>query len=273
MRPLILMSNDDGFAAPGLRSLREHLIADADVIVCAPLVNQSASSHSLSLHRILRLKEHEPGIFSVDGTPADSVYVALHSAGRVLPRKPDLVVSGLNHGPNLGVDVFYSGTVAAAREAAMRGHAAIALSADVRADPAAASRLACEIVMTMLDQIHRLPPLVAPLLNVNIPPGDRWSVRGTRLGVRLYEDDIVFRLDPRGHEYLWIGGAGARHESAPGSDTDAFDAGQASITPLSLQLTHTELQGVADAIAGAIHPPPPIGSGAPHGADPGGPTS
>src|ERR1044071_689169 len=120
-RPLVLLSNDDGFAAPGLLAMRDALSAFADVVVCAPELNQSATSHSLSLHRSLRLRHVEEGTFSVDGTPADCVYVALNSGARILPRRPDIAVSGLNHGLNLGIDVFYSGTVAAAREAAMRG--------------------------------------------------------------------------------------------------------------------------------------------------------
>ena len=114
-RPLVLLSNDDGYRAKGLALLREALLTRFDVVVCAPDTEQSASSHSLSLNRPLRLMEHGPDVFSVDGTPADSIYVALH-AEQVLPRKPDLVLSGMNHGVNLGQDVFYSGTVAAARE-------------------------------------------------------------------------------------------------------------------------------------------------------------
>ena len=117
----ILLSNDDGFFAPGLQVLRTALATFAEVVVCAPESNQSATSHSLSLNRILRLRDHGHGIHSVDGTPADCVYVALNSGTRLLPRRPDLVVSGMNHGPNLGTDVFYSGTVAAAREGALRG--------------------------------------------------------------------------------------------------------------------------------------------------------
>jgi 5'-nucleotidase len=116
-RPLILLSNDDGFRAPGLLQAKLALTEIADVVVCAPHSEQSGTSHSISLTTPLRLREHEPGVFSVDGTPADSVYVALCSHGRVLPRRPDLVVSGINHGLNLAGDVFYSGTVAAAREA------------------------------------------------------------------------------------------------------------------------------------------------------------
>src|SRR5262249_24114157 len=115
-RPLVLLSNDDGCAAAGLLALRDALATWATVVVCAPELNQSATSHSLSLHRPLRLRVVEDGLFALDGTPADCVYVALHSGTRVLERRPDLVVSGMNHGLNLGVDVFYSGTVAAARE-------------------------------------------------------------------------------------------------------------------------------------------------------------
>src|SRR5678815_4850064 len=113
-RPLVLLSNDDGYAARKASRPGAALSAEADVVVCAPEVNQSATSHSLSLHRILRLRSVEQGVFAIDGTPADCVYVALHSGTRILPRRPDLVASGVNHGLNLGVDVFYSGTVAAA---------------------------------------------------------------------------------------------------------------------------------------------------------------
>src|SRR6476469_3531220 len=113
-QPLVLLCNDDGYLANGLRVLRAALSAFAEVVVCAPETEQSTTSHSLTLNRPLRLREAEPGIFAVDGTPADCVYVALNGGTRILARTPDLVVSGLNHGLNLGTDVFYSGTVAAA---------------------------------------------------------------------------------------------------------------------------------------------------------------
>src|SRR6478752_791485 len=127
-RPLVLLSNDDGYSSRGIAALRTALGRHFDVVVVAPETEQSATSHSLSLHRPLRLRETEPGVFAIDGTPADCVYVALHSIGRILPRAPALVVSGINHGPNLGQDVFYSGTVAAAREGALRGLPALAAS-------------------------------------------------------------------------------------------------------------------------------------------------
>src|SRR5262249_37655242 len=158
------------------------LAKDADVIVCAPEANQSATSHSLSLHRILRLREAGDGVFALDGTPADCVYVALHSGTKILPRRPDLVVSGMNHGLNLGVDVFYSGTVAAAREGALRGIPALAVSADQGAERGAAAAIGARIAMATLRCFLEAPsrPTPSVLLNVNIPRGNAWPVRQTR---------------------------------------------------------------------------------------------
>lgn len=266
MRPLVLLSNDDGFAAPNLLALRAALAQHADVVVCAPEANQSATSHSLSLHRILRLRRASDGVFGVDGTPADCVYVALHSGTRVLPRRPDLVVSGMNHGPNLGADVFYSGTVAAAREGAIRNVPAIAISADAGAEADAAAALGASLAMSMLaawrraratSGIEETPVLTGaarvPLLNVNIPRGAAWEVRATRLGARLYDEDVIYRKDPRGKEYLWIGGAGVRHEHlVPGSDTEAWDAGHVSVTPLTLDLFSPEHAPLAAEVAAQV---------------------
>jgi 5'-nucleotidase len=249
--PLVLLSNDDGVTAPGLLALRDALAEHASVIVCAPDTNQSATSHALSLHRILRRRHPGEGVFSLDGTPADCVYVALHSGKRVLPRRPDLVVSGMNHGPNLGIDVFYSGTVAAAREAALRGIPSIAISADGRADRAAAAKLGARLALALLASFARAKGKVAPLLNVNIPPGNTWEVRATCLGSRLYTEDVDYRKDPRGREYLWLGGAGdVKHDLVPGSDTEAYDAGAASVTPLSLDLWARDQAAFAAEVAG-----------------------
>jgi 5'-nucleotidase len=235
-RPLVLLSNDDGFDSAGLRLVREALCGWADVVVCAPSSNQSATSHSLTLHRVLRLRRAGEGIFHVDGTPADCVYVALHSAERVLPRRPDLCVSGLNHGLNLGVDVFYSGTVAAAREAALRGIPAVALSADLEADFERAAEVGSRIARRTFELANAGSLSEARLFNVNFPPGSSWSTRATKLGHRTYDGDADFRRDPRGAEYLWIGGTNAVHGDAPGSDTEAYDAGVVGITPLALHL-------------------------------------
>jgi 5'-nucleotidase len=230
MKPLILLANDDGHARRGIRTLQAALSAIGDVVIVAPEVEQSASSHSLSLHRPLRLRRVEPMIFAVDGTPADCIYVALNHP-KVLPRRPDLVVSGLNHGLNLGQDVFYSGTVAAAREGAMRHIPAIATSAAQGVDREAA----CAVVASIAKKVIEAKRLV--LLNVNFPPKWTGTVRVTRVGVRAYEELVDIRKDPRGREYLWIGGSGVHHEPDPGSDTEAHDQGVASVSPLRLDLT------------------------------------
>jgi 5'-nucleotidase len=232
MRPLVLLSNDDGYRAEGIRTLRDALREVLDVVVCAPDTEQSATSHSLTLSRPLRLRDHGEGILSIDGTPADCVYVALHSGTRILPRAPDLVVSGLNHGLNLGTDVFYSGTVAAAREGALRGFPAIAASVARDGNFAAAAASVRRMALALLDE----PGRAAQLLNVNFPPGDGWPVRQTTLGARVYTDTVEYRRDPRGGEYLWLGGPGAEHRPMEGSDTDAHDAGAVSVTPLVLDL-------------------------------------
>jgi 5'-nucleotidase len=264
-RPLILLCNDDGHLANGLRLLRSSLSAVADVVVCAPETEQSTTSHSLTLTRPLRLREAEPGIFAVDGTPADCVYVALNGGTRVLARTPDLVLSGVNHGLNLGTDVFYSGTVAAAREGSLRGIPAMACSADAGADLTAAAALAARLALAFMEiapvapaegGIDRPPfrrRFAAPLLNVNVPRGATWKVVATRLGLRLYDDMVEFRTDPRGREYLWIGGDGAvRHEPLVGSDTDAHDAGLASVTPLLPDLTSAEGSSLTQRLATAV---------------------
>jgi 5'-nucleotidase len=243
-RPLILVSNDDGYAAPGLHTLRRALQTFADVVVCAPASEQSATSHSISLNRPLRLWEREPGVFTVDGTPADCVYVALHAADRVLPRTPDLVVSGLNHGLNLGNDVFYSGTVAAAREGALRGVKALATSASLQTDGDAA----CAVVVNLAQLVLKTRSQETLLLNVNFPPGKAWRVKATELGSRIYQDGVHFRNDPRGGEYLWIGSGGVRHTGSEQSDTAAYDAGDVGVTPLSLQLWASHHQALTNGI-------------------------
>jgi 5'-nucleotidase len=246
-KPLVLVANDDGYRARGLNLLAQALKRRADVVVCAPEVEQSAASHALSLHRPLRLFTHGDGIFSVDGTPADCVYVALHSETRVLPRRPDVIVSGVNHGVNLGDDVFYSGTVAAAREGALKGIPALAVSAAPDADLEAAAELAAELALT-LARLGTGPALI----NVNVPRGTDWPLRATRLGRRIYRDEVEFRRDPRGREYLWIGGPGAAHAPVAGSDTEAFDAGIVGITPLVLDLWHREARAEAESLAAAV---------------------
>jgi 5'-nucleotidase len=241
-RPLLLLSNDDGYASRGIRGMRDALAESFDVIIVAPETEQSASSHSLSLHRPLRLRSHDAGIFSLDGTPADCVYVALCAGERVLPRKPDVVVSGLNHGLNLGQDVFYSGTVAAAREAALRGIPSLAASAHTRADLEAA----CAAARKIAERLVGAPP---SLLNLNVPKKWNGQLKSARLGIRHYEDLVDFRRDPRGREYLWIGGSEVTHRDEEGCDTHVYDQGFAPLTPLVLDLTNGSEAALATALA------------------------
>jgi 5'-nucleotidase len=237
MRPLILLTNDDGYDSAGILALRAALERFADVVVCAPLSNQSASSHALTLNSVLRLRRFDASTFAIDGTPADCVYVAMNSEQRILPRKPDMVVSGMNHGPNLGIDVVYSGTAAAAREAAKGGIVAIAVSSSNRADRPAAAKLGARVAERALAEIDTATFSLAPLLNVNIPAGKQWKICATRVGRRTYDDGVIYRNDPRGREYMWIGGKNVAHDQTDGTDTCAWDAGHASVTPLSLELT------------------------------------
>ncbi len=246
-RPLVLLSNDDGYRAAGIQLMRAAMSAWAEVVVCAPDVEQSTTSHSLSLNRPLRLVEVGPHQFAVDGTPADCVYVALHGR-RILARPPDLVVSGLNHGLNLGNDVFYSGTVAAAREGALKGFAALAVSADTEADFGRAAARASELAHAMIVTKADTPGF----FNVNFPARGSWALRATRLGRRYYQDEVEFRRDPRGREYLWIGGATVEHDLVEGSDTEAHDQGEVGVTPLILDLWDRQSEQQAERVVAAL---------------------
>jgi 5'-nucleotidase len=259
-KPLILLSNDDGAAARGIRTLYAHLSEIADVVVVAPQTEQSANSHALTLARPLRHRLVD-GFHAIDGTPADCIYVGLNWK-RLMPRPPDLVVSGINHGYNLGSDTFYSGTVAAAREGALRGIPAIAFSLglDERSSFDAVAPIAKAIVARALTAA-RPPTAHVPLLNVNFPMGrpEPLGLRATRLGRRRYEDDVDVRSDPRGREYFWIGGPNAFHDWSEGSDTEAVDQGWVSITPLGLDATEPDHMGFAAWAASAPLGPAPRG--------------
>ena len=230
-RPLVLCSNDDGIDAPHLVALADKLEAFADVIVVAPERQRSAASHAITLHKPLRLSEVAPRRFSLSGTPVDCVYLAML---KLCDRAPAVVVSGINDGYNLGSDVFYSGTVAAAVEGALRGAAGIAISLQPRTtDPGPAIEFAAKVVHAAVDE--PIPP--GTVLNVNMP-GTRSDVyEWTTLGRRLYADDVSERRDPRGRPYYWVGGASAGHEHVPGTDCVAVAKGHYSITPMHLDLT------------------------------------
>lgn len=231
MRPLVLCSNDDGIEAPHLEALAARIEAFADVLVVAPERQRSAASHAITLHKPLRLTEVRPRRFSLSGTPVDCVYLAIM---KLCDRTPDVVVSGVNDGFNLGSDVFYSGTVAAAVEGALRGAAGIACSLAPRATHVdEAIRFAAEVVRSAVSE----PMPRGTVLNVNLPGNGSDQYEWTTLGRRLYEDDVAERKDPRGRPYYWVGGGPAGHDDVAGTDCVAVAKGWNSITPMHLDLT------------------------------------
>lgn len=237
--PLILVSNDDGIESPYLDALATALANDtpADVMVIAPERQRSAMSHTITLHKPLRVVERDPGRFWASGSPVDCVYIGLME---LAPRPPSLVVSGINDGYNLGTDVFYSGTVAAAIEGGLRGVTAMAVSLAPRAEASLAK--AVRFSVGVANKLLSTPLTPGTVFNINVPPQPDGRYRWTSLGKRHYEDDVHRREDPRGREYYWIGGGVAGVEDMPGSDCEAVYNGVASITPLQLDLTsHTLL--------------------------------
>jgi len=246
MRPLVLISNDDGIQSHYLVELAAAIERDgADTLVVAPEKPRSAMSHSITLHKPLRVHEQAPGRFAVSGSPVDCVYIALH---KLATRRPDLVVSGINDGYNLGTDVFYSGTVGAAVEGGLRGLPALAISAEPgRHSMSDTVGVAAAVVRGAIE--HGLAP--GAVVNVNIPNGCNGRYRWTRLGRRYYGDDVHEREDPRGRSYFWIGGGDVGMDEEPGTDCEAIGQGLASLTPLLLDPTdHARLAQGRWTIAG-----------------------
>lgn len=208
-------------------------------MLVAPDRERSAASHSISLDRPLRVDDLGGNAFAVDGTPADCVYLAiLH----LCPRRPALCVSGINDGYNLGSDVFYSGTVAGAVEAVLRGVPGIAASMERRRPHD--FRAAAGVVKALAQEVLARGPGIIPdgaLLNVNVPAGTLAGVDVTFLGRRVYRDQVDVRTDLRGRSYYWIGGPEEHAQDLPGSDLSAVREGRASVTPLGLEMTHEAL--------------------------------
>lgn len=236
----ILLSNDDGYLADGIKvmfaELQNHPKV-ADVMLIAPDRNRSAASNSLTLMNPLRLHQHDERTFSVTGTPTDCVHLGANGA---LDFEPDLVISGINEGANMGDDVIYSGTVAAATEGRHLGKPAIAIS--LVGDQHYAS--AAKVVSQLLDELfsHNLDNKT--ILNINVPDLPFEQIKGikvTRLGSRHPSGKAVQELDPRGKPMFWIGPAGLANESGLGTDFEAVEAGYASVTPLQIDLTHHAL--------------------------------
>jgi 5'-nucleotidase len=243
----ILISNDDGYLAPGIVALADALATIADIVVVAPDGNRSGASNSLTLERPLSVQQAANGFYFVNGTPTDCVHVALTG---MLGGRPDLVVSGINNGPNMGDDTLYSGTVAAATEGFLFGIPAIAFSQASHGweNIEDAARLARDIVLRRFEQLER--PF---LLNVNIPNlpyAQLTSIVATRLGRRHAAEPVIRAQDPRGREIFWIGPPGGTREAGEGTDFYAAAQGQVSITPLQIDLTHkAQLDALARALA------------------------
>jgi 5'-nucleotidase len=244
----LLCTNDDGILAHGLECLIRAAEPLGEVTVVAPDREQSATSHSLTLHHPLRPIPRGPSRFQVDGTPTDCVMLAVEA---LMPARPDFVLSGINHGQNMGEDVLYSGTVAAAMEGLALGIPSIAISfagGDLRAD-----------VSMLDDQVPVLTPLLRhltalpafpreTLLNVNLPPLPASEIRGvrlTRLGRRVYSDSLKPMRDPWGRDIFWIGGGSISWQGREDSDFRAIQEGFISVTPLHLDLTHFDMLAAA----------------------------
>ncbi len=234
----ILVSNDDGIHAPGIQCLARHLRDRAEVWVVAPDRDRSGASNSLTLVHPLRAQALDNGDVGVDGTPTDCVHLAITG---LLEREPDLVISGINAGANLGDDVLYSGTVAAAMEGRFLGLPAIAVSlVGPRMEHYDA---AARVVLNLLDRLHRVPLPAATILNVNVPDLPFEAIRGvqaTRLGHRHKSESVVQTTDPRGRPIYWVGPAGPEQDAGPGTDFFAVREGFVSVTPIQVDLTQFE---------------------------------
>ena len=232
---LILLTNDDGIHSAGLQALADEMQSLGRVVVVAPDRERSAVGHALTLHAPLRAEEIQPDRWAVSGTPTDAVSLGVYG---LLKEKPKLVISGINKGANMGDDLTYSGTVAAAMEATLMGVPAIAMS--LASDKFAyenfkhAATVARQMAETVLE--HGLP--ADTFINVNVPDSPPLGVRLTRQGKRVYEDAVVQKNDPRGRTYYWIGAGELGFQDLDGTDFQAVQNGYVSVTPLHLDLTN-----------------------------------
>jgi 5'-nucleotidase len=246
-----LISNDDGIEATGIRVLAECMRGLGRVTIVAPDKNRSGASNSLTLDAPIRITELEDGNFRASGTPTDCVHIALTG---LLEEDPDIVVSGINAGANLGDDVIYSGTVAAAMEGRFLGYPALALSL-VFLDRPKHFATAGEAAVCLVKQLQRDPLPADTILNVNVPDCPWSEIRGfevTRLGHRHRAEKVIKTTDPRGRDMYWIGPAGAEQDAGPGTDFDAVRRGYISVTPIHVDLTRyqalDQVSGWMDAV-------------------------
>ena len=232
---LILLTNDDGIHSEGLTLLMENLQKQHEVCVVAPERERTCVGHAITLHKPLRMKELGGGVYATNGTPADCVLLGVKA---VLKKKPDLVISGINKGPNMGQDVNYSGTVAAAKEGAFLGIPSLAVSMNGRSHYHFAD--AIKVIEMIIAVVEGSSFLDSTFLNINVPNVSFNKMKGfmvTRLGKRIYNDKVIERTDPRGGKYYWIGGNGELYEPIEGTDFYAIERGFVSVTPLGLDVT------------------------------------
>jgi 5'-nucleotidase len=236
----ILLSNDDGYFAPGLERLAAALAPHAEITVVAPERDRSGASNSLTLDRPLTVRRAPNGFLFVNGTPTDCVHLAVTG---LLDYLPDMVISGINHGANMGDDTIYSGTVAAATEGFLLGIPSIAVS--LASKTATYFDTAANVALELL-QRHGAAPAAAWLLNVNVPDrpfADLQGYRATRLGRRHKAENVIKTQSPRGETVYWVGAAGAAADAGEGTDFDAVEQGYASVTPLQIDLTNHDQMG------------------------------
>ncbi|MDO9423599.1 MAG: 5'/3'-nucleotidase SurE [Methylobacter sp.] len=234
----ILLSNDDGYLAEGLIALAGALSLHAEISVVAPDRNRSAASNSLTLEMPLRAYAMDNGFIKVDGTPTDCVHLAITG---LLVKEPDMVFAGINHGSNLGDDVLYSGTVAAATEGRFLGLPAVAIS--LAGSNPTHFDTAAHVAVTLLQQLINKPLPQDTILNVNVPDvaiKDLKGYRATRLGQRHKSEPVIKSKDPRGRIIYWVGPPGAEQDAGPGTDFYAINTGFVSVTPLQVDLTRYE---------------------------------
>jgi 5'-nucleotidase len=241
----ILLSNDDGYFAPGIEALADALAGLGEIVVVAPEQNRSGASNSLTLDRPLFLKKAPNGFYFVNGTPTDCVHLAVTG---MLDYLPDIIVSGINHGANMGDDTIYSGTVAAATEGFLLGIPSIALS--LTSFEGRNFNTAGIVARQLVERFIRNPIREPLLLNVNVPDipyADLGGTEVTRLGRRHKAEPVVKMTSPRNETVYWVGAAGAAADAGPGTDFNAVERGCVSITPLQVDLTHTaQLPAITD---------------------------
>jgi 5'-nucleotidase len=240
----ILLSNDDGYQAPGLMALRAAIQTVAEVVVVAPDRDRSGASNSLTLEQPIRARTVEDGLIRVEGTPTDCVHLAITG---LLETEPDMVISGINAGANMGDDVIYSGTVAAATEGRFLGFPAIAVS--LASHTPRYFESAARVILELVEHLREHPLAADSILNVNVPDLPHAELQGilaTRLGHRHKAEPVVKAEDPRGRPIYWVGPAGAEQDAGPGTDFHAVRNGFVSVTPLQVDLTrHAAVAGLA----------------------------